>query len=546
MNAQEQPFDVRIADGSDWQFANGDWADGDDGLIQVAGDLNGQPDAAMQGMHYAFNTSTCCLDCTFDFEIRLQGHTDTGVIFRARDASHFYVLHFPNCGQQSRAQHFWVALSKMDDSGYLRRVKMTLVNAVPSTLDIWLKARVRVEGPRVYVHIGDYGYVEFEDHTYAGPGHVGVFCYGRSDLRGLRVLCVPNAQTLWNPMPTQRTNWQLPSPSAQRVWQQPVELKRFDDGELLLQVNLQKILTAGMDAASVPHLTKSTDNGRTWSDPWIPDVVGEGSSWASPRIHLTPAGRLLLFSPDTDHKNVFESTDRGKTWSSLGTANLHLGPPRDQPVQELAPAGFLNLRDGSMIALMIMGFKLHPDQVDLNVRTWGGLHCQAFCSRSEDDGRTWSTPVNMDMPGYDQDGDQLEGNLDLTEASAFETASGRIYALIRPIFSPWMWQTWSDDGGRTWGACVRGPFPGYAAPNMVRTASGATLIAHRMPALCIHCTRDDGVTWDPGTTIDSGMWAMGSMAQVEPDIVLYVYWDSYEGLMRSQRIAVTPSDLSPA
>ena len=94
--------------------------------------------------------------------------------------------------------------------------------------------------------------------------------------------------------------------------------------------------------------------------------------------------------------------------------------------------------------------------------------------------------------------------------------------------------------------CVRGPFPGYAAPNMVRTASGATLIAHRMPALCIHCTRDDGVTWDPGTTIDSGMWAMGSMVEVEPDIVLYVYWDSYAGLMRSQRIAVTPSDLSPA
>ena len=55
-------------------------------------------------------------------------------------------------------------------------------------------------------------------------------------------------------------------------------------------------------------------------------------------------------------------------------------------------------------------------------------------------------------------------------------------------------------------------------------------------------TRDDGRTWQ-GTLIDSGMWAMGTMCEVEPDVVLYVYMDTFEGLMRRQLIRVTPTGL---
>ena len=38
---------------------------------------------------------------------------------------------------------------------------------------------------------------------------------------------------------------------------------------------------------------------------------------------------------------------------------------------------------------------------------------------------------------------------------------------------------------------------------------------------------------------------MGAMVEVEPDVVLYVYWDSYESRMRAQRIRVTPAGLEP-
>jgi len=38
---------------------------------------------------------------------------------------------------------------------------------------------------------------------------------------------------------------------------------------------------------------------------------------------------------------------------------------------------------------------------------------------------------------------------------------------------------------------------------------------------------------------------MGGMVEVEPDVVLYVYFDSHESLMRAQFIRVTREGLVP-
>lgn len=537
------PFELNFSDPADWRLINRVWED-DAGTLRLVGDYSGDPDAPLQGMHFAFHRGICCRDATFDFELNLQSHSDAGVIFRARDASHFYLLHFPNCGQHSRAQHFWVALSAMDASGWLRRVRMSMVRGVPSTSGVWLSARVRVERSRIEVRVGDYGHVAFEDVTYADPGHVGVYGWRAASLRHVRVACDDEAPGIFNVQVTPRVNWQTPAPND-NTWQQPTDLKHLGDGELVMQVNLQRVLTAGEDAVAVPHLMRSSDAGRTWSEPERIHAVTEGYSWSPPRMHLTPGGRLLLLVPGPDHKKVFESNDGGRTWTPQGTTNLHVGPAREKPVQDLSPAGFLNLRDGSILALQLSAAYLNRAMNRHNIWTWGGSHCQAFTSRSSDDGRTWSEPVNVDNPGADADGNPLPGNLDLTEASGFETTDGRVVLLIRPIYSPWMWQTWSDDGGRTWGPAVRGPFPGYAAPNMVRTVSGAVIFAHRMPGLCLHVTRDEGCTWDEGTTIDSSLWAMGSMVEVEPEVVLYVYWDSDYKRMRAQRVRVTAKELLP-
>jgi len=45
--------------------------------------------------------------------------------------------------------------------------------------------------------------------------------------------------------------------------------------------------------------------------------------------------------------------------------------------------------------------------------------------------------------------------------------------------------------------------------------------------------------------IDSAIWAMGSMLEVEPDVVLYVYYDSLMKEMRMQRFRITKKGIEP-
>jgi len=200
-----------------------------------------------------------------------------------------------------------------------------------------------------------------------------------------------------------------------------------------------------------------------------------------------------------------------------------------------------NCSDGSVV---LIGYGGHDSSLPAaHILMWGSHHCQAFTCRSEDNGRTWSPWVNLDGTD-DGEGNLVGGSLDLTEVCSAEVADGRLIALIRPIYSPWMWETRSDDSGRTWTPCMRGPFPGYATSNMLRTSSGVLLVAHRLPGCAVHASWDDGVTWDAGTMIDSAIWVMGGMAEVEPDLVLYVYWDSFESLMRAQLIRVEDGRLT--
>ena len=542
-------YELQMADGADWHFVNGDWVDGDNGVLAVSDKDIDRDDIAPQCVHLAFYHPLWCADFSADFVIRLGSHTDTGLIFRARDPEHFYLLHFPNCGQASRAQHFWAAFSRMDGNGCLKIIKLALVNRVSSTNGITLPVSVTVKGNRIDCRIGDYGRFEVEDAACTGPGRIGVYSFNRGgalpELARLRISAesAPAADRPADRSPTR--NWWQPLPDV-AGWQMPYDLRRFDDGELLLQFNLQTRRDCGEQAAAQTYLTRSTDQGRTWSAPeaFGPAVDRELAAWSGLRIHITPAGRLIGFAPDKDSKKVWESVDRGRTWTEAPNMNLHLGPPREQPVQDLSPNGLTNLRDGTILAPVLA--RVDTSDQSESIFTWGGgTHCQAWCLRSEDDGRTWSEPVNLDNQGLDADGNQIPGNMDLTEPSLVQLGSGRVLALIRPVYSPWMWETWSDDGGRTWGQCVRGPFPGYAPPNMVRTASGALLIAHRLPGLTVNCSLDDGLTWDAGTMIDTGLWAMGSMVEVEPDLVLYVYWDSCEGPMRAQYLRVTPAGLEP-
>lgn len=531
---------VRIGDGSDWRFVNGEWEDTDEGCLRVREEARRVSGDNMQGHHYAFHTGKCYADVRVRFEFRLTPHSDAGIILRARDRSHFYLLHFPNCGQAFRAQHFWVAFSRMDESGYLRRIKMEMVRRVPSNSGVWLKAALTLSGDTITATIGDHGCFEARDEAYADAGQIGVYSFGDADIRNLALEGDQLPSCSWDDEPQQATNWYYPCPDTEYgKWQEPRDLLRLADGTLLLNYAVQEEPYRGK---ITPLLTRSADGGRTWSTPELLQVPDASEVWFQPRLHITPAGRLIYIIKREEEYVTAESVDGARTWSQSKSVEIGPKPPLLKGLH-LGPQAFLNLADGSMVLFGYGGCDL--GNPDLAIYTWGSLHCQAFACRSTDDGRTWSSLVNVDDPGRDPEGNLYEGNLDLTEVCGAQMGNGRIMALIRPVYSPWMWETWSDDGGATWGPCVRGPFAGYATPNMLRTVAGAVLVAHRLPSMTIHCSLDEGHSWDQGTMIDSAIWVMGSMLEVEPDVVLFAYWDSYESLMRMQRIRVTPAGLQP-
>ena len=72
---------------------------------------------------------------------------------------------------------------------------------------------------------------------------------------------------------------------------------------------------------------------------------------------------------------------------------------------------------------------------------------------------------------------------------------GKILALIRPYSSPVMWETWSEDEGRTWTPMARCSFLMYACTNaMITTASGVVLVGGRFPGIAVQASFDDGMT----------------------------------------------------
>ena len=530
---------------STWHFVNGRWAESDQGLFQPTGAYADDDGKGVQGYHFAFCKDQGFSDFSATFQVRHNSaRCDVGFVFRATDPQNFYLLHFPDTGQASRAQNFWVAVSKMDASGTFKIVKLELVRRIAShPRQRWHDVAVKLTGPRLEVRIDRCGVFACEDCDDRRPGYVGWLSFLDVNSRGLTIEGEPVAVPTWTDEDRRRPHWFCPCPDPEGTWQRSTDLIRLPDGELLLGFSApdDRSKTHGPDATTSSFLARSADNGRSWSAPETFRLTGSDNEWFPPRLHVTPAGRLIGFMRSEDQFLVAESTDGARTWSDLVTMDFGPCLPRMKSAYN-GPQTFLNLRDGSMLAMLHGASELNDGD---SIYTWGSNHCMGCAYRSTDDGRTWSGPIEIDNRGEDERGEHIGSNMDLTEMCAAEVGDGVIMALIRPIYSPWMWETWSEDGGRTWGPCMLGPFAGYATPNMLRTSSGAVLVAHRLPTLTVHCSLDGGIHWDNGTMIDSGAWVMGAMVEAEPDLALYVYWDTFDGNMRAQFLRVTANGLQP-
>jgi hypothetical protein len=521
---------LRLDQPQDWSFIEGDWQESE-GVI-TAPENCADENLAMFHRH-AFGD----FEAEFDFRWD-SSFTTAGFLFRAADVRHYYLLHFPAVGQQTRAEHFWACLSKVGASGYAHVLKMQMVHGVSSRPGIWHTARLAVCGNEMSAWVDRRPISTLADATYPQPGYVGLSTYAalsgaKSSFRNVRVRGAAVDAKPWDITMQPVRNWVVVDPEGSMG---VGEIVRTAAGDVLAN-SARHEKDAGANLLSA-------DNGRTWTvGRLLPQKNvrwGERITRPDGRIesYYTPSGQM----PCPLFKAV--SDDHGWTWSDARQVSM-IAYPDDSPIDGIGSSGLLQLRDGTLVlffsavtareSTVIDGKSYYTPKVPGNV-----MINNSTCIRSIDGGESWSAPINLDGGPYQ--GHWMVKGMP-SEISAVQTADGSVLSLARPFHSPWMWESWSNDSGQTWTPQTRGPFPMYACTRAIAcTTSGAILIGGRFPGLAVQVSRDGGMTWTC-YRVDTCGWANGAMIEVEPEVVAFLYGGKSE--IRGQLLKVTADDLIP-
>ena len=529
------------AEARQWRFVGGRWLQDDEGVIS--------PPANLVDQNLAFYTAQAYQDFEARFEFRWDVYwTAAGFLFRAQDARHYYLVEFPATGQQTIAEHFWATISKVDERGWKEILHMQMVHGVTSMPRIWHKARLTVQGDEIRLWVDGRPVSAVRDSSYRAGGRVGLLSYSGlgetpgSSFRNLRIGGQAVTAPVWDDSILPGRNWGVVDGKQGAGCG---NITRASNGDLLLY--------------SGTRLVRSADNGQSWTADEGPTEAGGGYI-----LRGLPEGGLerygAVFQPPFKIRKSI-SANHGRTWTAWREV-AEVVFPSDMPFTSFIPCRMLETKGGALL-LFAYGQTTWKEEV-IGGRIYQAAPLpvlQGYCLRSIDGGESWSAPVNLDGPGVDattasiepvidknavEYGDLQFGKGDLNEVSAAQTRDGRILALGRPVISPFMWETWSDDDGRSWTPVTRGPFPMWACTNsMTTTASGVLLIGGRFPGMSVQVSYDDGMSWQCHV-IDTCTWANGAMIEIEPDVVLFVYggWNNVTQL-RYQTLRVAPRRLEP-
>ncbi len=548
----QRTLEIGLGNAGQWAFGDDDaWNEADDGEIRSF-EYTVKKSYFSQGRLYrqAIYTAEAFADIVAEFDYfadyRQNGHGSAGLILRAADATHYYLVYFPWGGQQMRAKNFWAAVAKVNGDGYIHNIKMAIVPGVVSETERWYHARVEVVGNRISVLVNGRRAVEVTDDTYTA-GFVGLAGHGYHGFKNVLITGQPLSPPDWDDSVwMHQQGSEIPTSPGRADWDTKVAFNSKIMPSLVTLPNGEVLLAAGY------NMLRSKDHGRTWGKPEpLPQKLAGVGDYGN-TMFATAAGRLIVqyfrsrkqVEGPLPRIGISESMDDGKTWSDITWSKVAEDWP--QFPAAMGPYGpLVETSDGTLVRF-IMGGAGEKDARYDDVGTWGAIHAKGYAIRSTDGGRSWSAPVDLDRPrSFAKPRGQIPGTLDLTECTGVAIGN-TITVLVRPIYSAGMWQCWSDDAGASWDSAARATFAGYAQ-SMIRTRSGAIVCAHRYPQYSINVSRDDGLNWDQGTIIDNPAWAMGAMTEVEPDVVLCVYQNEPQDLpLRVQRIRITPGGITPA
>lgn len=296
--------------------------------------------------------------------------------------------------------------------------------------------------------------------------------------------------------------------------------------------------------------------------------------------HLGPNGAILLS----------RSTDNGTTW-------LQPVVVLDSPIDD-RESGITTLRDGRIVGHFWSTFwtkksyeNLAPNSYGRNLldrwKTFVGQpeyreavkDAGASTAVSSDGGRTWSKLIRghdsvhggielaagvLLLPSYREDGgnisvhgaDSASGpwhrlativspqpdSLSLGEPHMVQLKSGRVIMMIRATARPYndrdprcvLWETYSDDNGKTWAAPFATPLWGFP-PHLILLTDGRVLCTYgyrRAPYGERACLSEDGVNWSLTDEVvlrdDAPNGDLGYPASIELErgVILTVYYQS--------------------
>ena len=274
--------------------------------------------------------------------------------------------------------------------------------------------------------------------------------------------------------------------------------------------------------------TARRDGGR-WSPPVrVADgVQTDGSrqpTW-NPVLFQPKGGPLLLFykvgpSPSAWWGEVKTSDDDGQTWSDARRLpDGILGPIKNKPVQ------------------LASGDILSPASVEGKEIGW-----RVYFERSTDGGKTWSATPHVDR----------DAGVDAIQPSVLVHSPTRLQAIGRTKASWRMFETWSDDAGKTWGklALIDLPNPN-SGTDAVTLADGRHVLVYnhsdtnkvRYPlnvAVSI-----DGTAWEAVAVLDAeppGQYSYPAVIQTSDGLVHVAYTWKRE---RMKHAILDPSKFQP-
>lgn len=293
---------------------------------------------------------------------------------------------------------------------------------------------------------------------------------------------------------------------------------------------------------------RSRDGGRTWTEPsTILDL--EGRSLNNPcaiSLHSGPhAGRIVLMAqsyptgcgegcveeglvPGRDCRSVvMHSDDGGLTWSDARDISESVKRVTGATSMACGPGIGIQLREGVYAGKLVMPFNEGP------AWSWN-----VYAALSDDNGDTWSmgeiAPKACDArPNEVQVAEWADGSL-LLVSRRFGGAVQRLAAQ-------------SADGGQSWTPLVPDshlPDPSCMGGLLAIGGTGHTLVCTGPSTVSARrhgkawVSRDCGVTWDAGTTIDTGPFAYSVPVETAPNEIGILWESDLTGTIRFTRLPI--------